>query len=663
MDKNPHIQTLTVNTARLLAADMVQAANSGHPGIALGAAPIAYSVFCGMKINGENPRWADRDRFVLSAGHGSSILYALLHLFGFDLTLEDLQSFRQLESKTDGHPDYNNTPGVDVSTGPLGQGVANAVGMALAERSLAAKFNRPGYEIVNHYTYAICGDGCMMQGISNEAASFAGHQGLGKLILLYDSNDISIEGKTGITFTENVMGRFEALGWHVQRVDDGDKDMEGIAKAIETAKAVKDKPSLIEVKTTIGYGAPTKAGTEKSHGEALGSEELAGTKRFFGFDPSVFFHVPEEVKAHMADIRERNRAKEEAWKELIGKYEQAHPDLAEEWEKWHSLYVPQDVYSGEFWANIGDEEPRGSSHRILNHVSKFLPNLIGGSADLGPSNRSIMAGREYLSRENPEGTNIHFGAREFAMTAIANGMAVHGGLRPYVAEFLVFSDYMKAALRMSAIMKTPLIAILTHDSIGVGEDGPTHHPVEQLAALRSMPGMTVIRPADASETAAAWQIALSRKEGPTALILSKQKTKFLGLSPQDALRGGYIVRDTAGPPDIILMATGSEMAITLEAAETLEKSHSIKARVVSLPSFEVFEEQSEEYKESVLPKSITKRLAVEAACSFGWHKYVGLEGDVLAMDAFGKSGKAEVLFRHFGFTAGNVVYRALGVLG
>ena len=647
-----------VNTIRLMCADVVQKAKSGHPGIGMGAAPAAYALWGkAMSYNPANPSFRNRDRFILSAGHGSALLYTLLHLFGFDVSIEDLKNFRQWGSATPGHPEYGHTPGVEVTTGPLGQGIANAVGMAWAEAYLAAHFNKPQYPVVDHFTFALCGDGCLMEGISSEAASLAGTLGLGKLVLLYDSNNITIEGDTNITFRENVAKRFEALDWHVQVVNDG-SDVDAILSAIQAAKVVTDKPSIIEIKTQIGFGSPNKQGKSSAHGEPLGEDELKLTKEALGFSPNEHFYVPPEVKAHLADLIKEMAAHEEKWNTMLSAYAKAYPDLYAQWNAWHDNNPQVDLLNNEdFWKyDNSNMATRASSEAVLNKVSKLMPNLIGGSADLAPSTKTVMKDRQSYSKDNPTGSNLHFGVREHAMTAIANGMALHGGLRPYIAGFFVFCDYMKPAMRLSALMNLPVINILTHDSIGVGEDGPTHQPIEQLASLRAIPNFTVIRPCDTNETAAAWYLALTRTTSPTALTLSRQNLPLLKETGKGALKGGYILRDSE-KVDVILIASGSEVELIYKAYDIL-KTKGIGARVVSMPSMEIFEEQPSDYKESVLPKNIKARLAVEAASSFGWHKYVGLEGTIIAIDTFGASAPAGTLFEKYGFTVDNIVEKA-----
>lgn len=658
-----HIDQLSINTIRFLSADAIQKAKSGHPGLPLGAAPAAYTLWAKqMKHNPANPDWVDRDRFILSAGHGSALLYSLLHLFGYGLTIEDLKQFRQKNSLTPGHPEYGHTKGVEITTGPLGQGIANAVGFALAEKHLAAKFNTEQYHIVDHYTFALCGDGCLMEGVAAEAASLAATMALDKLILLYDSNNITIEGDTQIAFTEDVLKRFEAYGWHTQEVKDG-TDIAAIENAIALAKAETTKPSIIKINTIIGYGAPNKQGKASAHGEPLGEAELKAAKQALGWTETEDFAVPADVAEHMKALQSAFAQKEEQWNKLFEAYKKANPQLAKEWEIWHSKELPVNLLEEEdYWQYEGDIATRASSEQVLQKLSKVIPNLFGGSADLAPSNKSVMKDRAYYSAQTPEGSNIHFGIREFAMTAMANAMAIHGGLRPYIAGFFVFSDYMKAGLRMEALMGLPVISIMTHDSIGVGEDGPTHQPVEHLAALRSMPNYTVFRPCDTRETAAGWLAALSRTTSPTSLVLTRQNLPLLEGTGKEALKGAYILRDCEGTPDILLLASGSEVELIYKAYDVLAEK-GIKSRVISMPSFELFEEQTEEYKQSILPNEIRKRLAVEAASSFGWHQYVGLDGAVIGIDGFGASAPANTLFQEYGFTVENVVETAMDVVG
>ncbi|MCL2048206.1 MAG: transketolase [Defluviitaleaceae bacterium] len=650
----------TVNTLRFLSAEAVQKANSGHPGLPLGAAPMATALWGGvMKHNPKNSKWANRDRFVLSAGHGSSLLYSLLHVFGYDVSIDDLKNFRQWGSKTPGHPEYAHTDGVEITTGPLGQGVANAVGFAWAESHLAAKFNKPDIKIVDHYTYALCGDGCLQEGVAAEAVSLAGTLALNKLILLYDSNDITIEGSTDISFTENVGKRFEAYGWDVQKIEDGN-DLAQILAAIEKAK-LTDKPSLIEIKTTIGYGSP-KQGTSGVHGSPLGAEALAATKAKLNWNTDEEFHVPDQVAEAAKEWQKTAQAWEDDWNKLVAAYKAAYPTLWQEWEIWQSGRLPVDLEKwDELWQCDGNIATRASSEIMLNRLSKVVPNLFGGSADLAPSTLSMMKDRKSYSKEAPDGSNLHFGIREHAMTAIANAFAAYGGLRPYVAGFFVFCDYMKPSMRLSALMGLPVIYILTHDSIGVGEDGPTHQPIEQLASLRSIPNFTVFRPCDTKETAAAWAYALNKTDGPTALILSRQNLPLLPETGKSALKGAYILKDETNPatgkPDILLMASGSEVELIYKAQPILKEA-GIHARVISMPSLEVFDTLPYPEQEEILPKAVRARLAVEAGSPFGWHKYTGLDGDVIGIDHFGASAPAAVLFGELGLTVENVVNRA-----
>lgn len=657
-----NLDNLSINSIRILSAEGVQKANSGHPGLPLGAAPMAYTLWAKqMKHNPRNTEWKDRDRFVLSAGHGSMLLYSLLHLFEYGLSVDDLMNFRQLGSKTPGHPEYGHTRGVETTTGPLGQGFATAVGMAIAESYLAKKFNREGFDIVNHYTYALSGDGDMMEGITSEAASLAGTLALDKLIVLYDSNKISIEGSTDIAFREDVAARYRAYNWQVLTVEDGN-DVDAIEKAIAEAKANSEKPSLIIVKTQIGYGSP-KQGTAGVHGEPLGAENIKKTKEFLKWTYEGDFHVPQEVREYMRTLVEEGSKKEEEWNKLYEAYKKEYPELAKEYELWYSGNLPVDLLNHEdFWKFSGKAATRNSSGEVINRLAGLVPNFIGGSADLAPSNKTNIKGKGDFSAEDRSGANLHYGIREFAMAAIGNGIALHGGLKNFVATFFVFSDYMKAAMRLSALMKLPVVYVLTHDSIGVGEDGPTHQPIEQLASLRSIPNFHVFRPADSKEVAAAWYSAITREDGPTALVLTRQDLPLYEESSKEALKGAYILKDSEKEvPDLILMATGSEVELIYEASRVL-KEKGVDVRVVSMPSLEVFEEQSKEYKERVLPMACRKRIAVEALTSFGWHKYVGLDGEVISLDHFGESGPANLLFKKFGFTVENVVEKALNLL-
>ncbi|HIT42331.1 MAG TPA: transketolase [Candidatus Caccovicinus merdipullorum] len=650
------LQENAVNAIRVLSADAIQKAKSGHPGLPLGAASAAYELWANhMKHNPADPEWADRDRFILSGGHGSMLLYSLLHLFGYgDLSKEDLMNFRQLGSLTPGHPEYRHTVGVEATTGPLGAGMGMAVGMAMAEKHLAAVFNKEGYPVVDHYTYVLGGDGCMMEGISSESFSLAGTLGLNKLIVLYDSNQISIEGSTDIAFTENVQMRMEAFGFQTITVEDGN-DLAAIGAAIEEAKADKTRPSFITIKTQIGYGCPAKQGKASAHGEPLGEENVKALKEYLEWPSEEPFFVPDEVYDHYRQLAEGKKAAEDQWKQMFEEYCQAYPEKKALWDAYHDEDLAEKLWDDEtFWKQSEKPEAtRNLSGKVLNMVKDKLPNLIGGSADLAPSNKTHMNDVGDFSRNTPEGRNLHFGVRELAMTAIGNGMMLHGGLRAYVATFFVFSDYVKPMARLSALMQVPLTFVLTHDSIGVGEDGPTHEPIEQLAMLRALPNFHVFRPCDAVETAAAWYSALTSRRTPTALVLTRQNLAPMAGSSRDALKGGYVIDDCEGTPDAILIASGSEVELAVKAKAILE-AEGRKIRVVSMPCMDLFEEQSAEYKEAVLPKAVRKRVAVEALSDFGWGKYVGLDGACVAMTTFGASGPAAQLFEHFGFTAEHV---------
>lgn len=657
------LDNLCINAIRILSADAIEKSQSGHPGLPLGAAPMAFTLWSKMKHNGKNPSWDNRDRFILSAGHGSMLEYSLLHLFGYGITMDDIKNFRQVGSLTPGHPEYGHTKGVEITTGPLGQGICNSVGMAIAEAYLSEKFNRPNYNIVDHYSYAIVGDGCLMEGVSGEASSLAGTLGLGKLIVLYDSNNISIEGNTDIAFREDVAKRYEAYGWQVIKVDDGN-DTDKISEAIENAKLETSKPSMIIVKNQIGFGCPAKQGKASAHGEPLGAENVKALKENLNWQLEPAFYVPDEVYSNMEKYILKGIEEEEKWNKLFEEYKKEYPELAEEYIKWFSGEVDKEALdSDEFW-NFEDKPmaTRNSSGTIINKLTKIIPNLIGGSADLAPSNKTYMNGRGDFSAENRAGSNMHFGVREHAMAAIANGMYAHGGLKVFCATFFVFSDYMKGAMRLSSLMKLPVTYVLTHDSIGVGEDGPTHQPIEQLAALRSMPNMTVFRPADSKETAAGWYYALTNGSTPTSLVLTRQNLPSYKESGKEALKGAYIIKDSKKEiPDMLLMASGSEVELVYKAADEL-LAKGIDARVISIPSFELFDEQDEEYKEKVMPNSVRKRLAVEALSSFGWHKYIGLDGDIISLDTFGASGRADKLFEQYGFTVENVVNKAIELM-
>ncbi len=659
------LDQLCVNTIRTLAIDAVQKAKSGHPGMPMGMADAAYTLWTRyLKHNPADPTWPDRDRFVLSAGHGSALLYSLLHLTGYDLSLDDIKNFRQWGSRTAGHPEYGLTVGVETTTGPLGQGIGNAIGMALAERHLAGRFNQPDFPIVDHYTYAIVSDGDMMVGISHEAASLAGHLKLGKLIALYDSNHISIDGPTSLTMTEDVAGRFVSYGWHVQQIDGHNREQ--VAQAIAAAQRETTRPSLIICNTHIGFGSPNTQDTEKCHGAALGEEEVALTKQRLGWPEEPPFYVPDEVYTHMGRTVPTGKLHQRSWEELMTRYRVEHPDLARLWDQ---------MWAGELPTNIEELLPsfephekgmatRAASGKALNSLAKALPGLIGGSADLQGSNNTLIASSGALQADAITNRNIHYGVREHAMGAMMNGMALHGGLRPYGGTFLIFSDYMRPAVRMAALMRQPVVYVFTHDSVGVGEDGPTHQPVEQLPSLRLIPNLCVVRPADANETAMAWRIALERCHGPTALVLTRQVVPVLSprenhprygtLAPaSEALRGAYVLRDTAGEPDVILMATGSEVSLILDAALLLEQQ-GIAARVVSMPCWDLFEQQNQEYRDSVLPPAIDARVAVEAAMSMAWQQYVGRRGRTVCVDGFGASGPYTEVFKQFGFTPEHV---------
>ena len=648
------VKQLTVNSIRVLSAEAIEKAKSGHPGMPLGAAPIGYSVFTNMTFNPKDTAFDNRDRFVLSAGHGSMLDYSLYYLFGFGLKKEDIMNFRQLGAKTAGHPEYGVCPGVETTTGPLGQGVANAVGMAIAENYLANKFNEEGFPIVDHYTFALCGDGCMQEGIENEAASLAGSLKLGKLIVIYDDNDITIEGDTDITFNEDVGKRHEALGWQVIKVKDAN-DIKALDRAIKKAKAETEKPSLIIVKSEIGYGSPLQ-GKASCHGAPLGADNLAALKKNLGWEYPPF-EVPKEVFSHCKRFGTKGKKAEKAWKELFKAYSEKYPDLAKEYTVWKNREMPDLKNIDALWQFEKDDATRGYGATVLNKLAGFLPFLIGGSADLAPANKSVIKDCGEYSAVRKDGPNMHFGIREHAMAAICNGMYLHGGLLPYCATFAVFSDYMKNAMRMSAIMKLPVTYILTHDSIGVGEDGPTHQPIEQLAGLRAMPNMKVYRPADGRETAAAWISALTG-DTPSCLFLSRQTVPMTEGTGKNAFYGGYIVKDSdKKTPDLILIASGSELSLAVKAKAELA-ADGIDARVVSMPCMEDFDKQSKAYKESVLPASVTARVAVEAGATMPWYKYVGLKGEIVGIDEFGASAPAARLFEKYGFTVDAVVAAA-----
>ncbi len=655
-------EQVAINSLRVISAEAVEKAKSGHPGLPLGAAPIVYTLFARhLKFNPKDPEWIDRDRFVLSAGHGSALLYATLHLFGYDISMDDIQSFRQVGSKTPGHPEYRHTPGVEITTGPLGQGIANGVGMAIAETRLAAVVNDDQGELIDHYTYVLCGDGCLMEGVASEAASLAGTLQLGKLILLYDSNHITIEGDTSIAFTENVAKRFDAYGWDVGTVEDGN-DIDAIDAAICAAKKQTGKPSIIIVKTEIGFASP-KQGMASAHGEPLGPVNIDILRKNLNCqEPS--FAVPAEVCQLVEAILAKKSDNYKAWQK---KHQELKKAGAPGIGRLETLYSKENVISAimDLSFKKGVEKPvatRISSGEILNSISPKLPSLMGGSADLGPSNKSTMNDRTYFSPLDPAGSNIHYGVREHAMAAIANGLSVHGGVIPFVSTFLVFADYMKPSLRLAALMRLPVIYVFTHDSIGVGEDGPTHQPIEHLAMLRSLPNFAEFRPADYNESLVGWRLALTSTSTPFALVLSRQNLKQFDETGSGAIHGGYILVDSEKPsPDIILIGTGSELELVYEAGKKL-KNMGIDARVVSMPSQSLFAIQTDEYKESVLPSSVTARIVVEAANSYGWHQYATPKGKIIAIDSFGESGPAGSLFKKFGFTVENIVGTAMQLI-
>jgi transketolase len=663
-----NIEELAINTVRLLSVDAVQKANSGHPGMPMGAAPMGHVLWSNfMKYNPKNSHWANRDRFILSAGHGCMLQYSLLYLTGYDVTLDDLKNFRQLNSKTAGHPEYDLIDGVDVTTGPLGQGFANGVGFAIAQKHLAARFNKPGFELFDYKIYAICSDGDMMEGVTSEAASLAGHLELGNLIYLYDDNHISIEGDTDIAFNEDVAKRFEAYNWHVQVVEDGN-DIKAIEIAVRNAKSETQRPSLIKVRTQIAYGSPNKVNTAGSHGSPLGADEIKLVKEGFGFDPEQSFYVPEEVLSFYREAGERGTQLEEKWNKLFAEYEAKFPELAtafkaamegklpEGWKDSLPVFKPSDSKMA----------TRQASGKVLNAIAAGLPGLIGGSADLSPSTETNLKEYNSFTPEDRTGRNFHFGIREHAMGSALNGMALTKGVIPFGATFLIFSEYMRPPIRLAAIMKIRPIFIYTHDSIGLGEDGTTHQPVEQLISLRSIPNITVIRPADANETSQAWRVAIEHQDGPVVLVFTRQGLPILDQDKygkaEGLEKGAYILSDSESTPELILIGTGSEVDLLMRAQVSL-KEEGIHARVVSMPSWELFEKQDAAYKEEVFPASIRKRLAVEAGSPLGWHKYVTDEGDIIAMNGFGESAPAEELYKVFGFTVDNVLEKAKRLIG
>lgn len=659
-----NIEQKSVNAIRVLAADTVQKANSGHPGMPLGSAAMAYELWANhLTHNPKNPKWVNRDRFILSAGHASSLLYSLLHLFGYGLTIEDMKNFRQDNSLTPGHPEYGHTVGVEATTGPLGAGMGMAVGMAMAQAHMAATFNTEDYNIIDHYTFVLGGDGCMEEGISSEAFSLAGTLGLSKLIVLYDSNNITIEGNTDLAFTEDVNKRMEAFGFQTLTVEDGN-NLEEISKAIELAKAEKTKPSFITVKTKIAFGCPAKEGSESSHGSPLGEENVKALRDNLGWEEQEAFVIPQDVYDNFAQKAKKGQEAEDNWNKLFKAYCEKYPEKKELWDKYFAVIDDEKLLNcDEFWSY--EDKPqatRSLSGNMINRLAKIMPNFWGGSADLGPSNKTVIKDGGSFSKNNYLGRNIHYGVREFAMAAIANGITLYGGTKTFVGTFFVFSDYLKPMARLAALMKIPVTYVLTHDSIGVGEDGPTHEPIEQLEMLRAMPNINVFRPADATETAAAWYSAITSKNTPTVLALSRQNLPQIEGSSKEALKGGYIIAESIkAKPDAIIIASGSEVSLAVDAKkELMEKGFDI--RVVSMPCMDIFEQQSDEYKEKILPQTVEKRLVVEAGSSICWGKYLGFKGKSVTIDTFGASAPANVLFKKYGFTVENVVNKALSML-
>lgn len=662
-----NIEQLCIDTIRVLSADAVQKANSGHPGMPMGAAPMGHVLWSQfMNYNPRNPQWANRDRFILSAGHGCMLQYSFLHLTGYDISLEDIKNFRQLHSKTAGHPEYGLTPGIDVTTGPLGQGFANGIGFAIAQKYLAARYNKPGFPVFDYHIYAICSDGDMMEGVTSEAASLAGHLELGNIIYLYDDNHISIEGSTDIAFNEDVAKRFEAYNWHVQTVNDGN-DINAITIAIRNAKAETQKPSLIKVRTEIAYGSPNKVNTAGAHGSPLGPDELKKTKEFLGFDPEKYFFIPDEVSEYYHNAGKKGTEQEGKWNELYQNYKKEFPELAAEYEMASEGRLPEGWKDKLPVFEPSDKKlaTRQASGAVLNALAEYFPGLIGGAADLAPSTDTNLKKFNSFTAEDRSGRNFHFGIREHAMGSVLNGMALTKGIIPYGATFLIFSEYMRPPIRLAAIMKIKPIYVFTHDSIGLGEDGTTHQPIEQLISLRAIPGLTVIRPADANETREAWRVAIEHQGGPVALILTRQGLPILDQSRYNKAaeleKGAYILSEAHTEPQLILIATGSEVALILEVQSSL-KEEGIAARVISMPSWELFEKQDDSYKEKVLPKAIKKRLAVEAGSVLGWHKYVTDEGAIHGMTTFGESAPAEDLFKEFGFTVEHLTAKAKRLL-
>jgi len=664
------IEDLCINTIRTLAMDAVQAANSGHPGTPMALAPLAYVLWSRiMRYNPRNPRWFDRDRFVLSAGHASMLQYAALYLCGYDLSLDDLRNFRQWGSPTAGHPEYGHAPGIETTTGPLGQGFMNAVGMAIAEAHLAARFNRNGHRIVDHRTWVICGDGDLMEGASQEAASIAGHLGLGKLTLIYDDNHITIEGNTRLAFSEDVGRRFQACGWHVQNLGESAEDLERLAAALTAARERTDAPSLVIVRSHIGFGAPHRQDTASAHGSPLGEEEIALTKRGYGWPEDASFLVPERARQHMGRAVERGEALEAEWNAGLATYRQAYPELADAFDAALAGRLDDGWDEGlpQFAPDDGPVATRVTGGIVLNALAERIPWLMGGSADLAPSTKTLIQGSGAFARGAYGNRNMHWGIREHAMCACSSGMLLHGGIRPYAATFFVFTDYARPAIRLAALMGLPVIYVMTHDSIGLGEDGPTHQPIEQLASLRALPGLTVIRPADANEVTVAWRETIRRRTGPTMLVLTRQSVPVLDRatlgSAEGTARGAYVLaREDGERPDLLLIASGSEVALALKACDVLAGS-GVCVRVVSMPSFELFREQTAAYREEVLPAAVTARLAIEAASPFGWSEWVGDEGDVIGIERFGASAPADVVMREYGFSVEHVLERARRLLG
>lgn len=659
-----NIEQKSVNAIRVLAADTVQKANSGHPGMPLGSAAMAYELWANhLTHNPKNPKWVNRDRFILSAGHASSLLYSLLHLFGYGLTIEDMKNFRQDNSLTPGHPEYGHTVGVEATTGPLGAGMGMAVGMAMAQAHMAATFNTEDYNVIDHYTFVLGGDGCMEEGISSEAFSLAGTLGLSKLIVLYDSNNITIEGNTDLAFTEDVNKRMEAFGFQTLTVEDGN-NLEEISKAIELAKAEKTKPSFITVKTKIAFGCPAKEGSESSHGSPLGEENVKALRDNLGWEEQEAFVIPQDIYDNFAQKAKKGQEAEDNWNKLFKAYCEKYPEKKALWDKYFAVIDDEKLLNcDEFWSY--EDKPqatRSLSGNMINRLAKIMPNFWGGSADLGPSNKTVIKDGGSFSKNNYLGRNIHYGVREFAMAAIANGITLYGGTKTFVGTFFVFSDYLKPMARLAALMKIPVTYVLTHDSIGVGEDGPTHEPIEQLAMLRAMPNINVFRPADATETAAAWYSAITSKNTPTVLALSRQNLPQIEGSSKEALKGGYIIAESIkAKPDAIIIASGSEVSLAVDAKKELMKK-GFDIRVVSMPCMDIFEQQSDEYKEKILPQTVEKRLVVEAGSSICWGKYLGFKGKSVTIDTFGASAPANVLFKKYGFTVENVVNKALSML-